>query len=184
MMCAQDESGKTALMDKACGSQYADSGNGLTPILRVGADVYVTDNDGWQAPHYAGAVGCFNYIQTEWGFESEIDAREDRVRKNSKLIKYGADVYVVDNNGCSVTKMADENNVSGIWDDGSARSGLNPDEVREENRLRSTLAGEARNLVSTTDALHINIKPDLCLYQLIDSLQIEQLALNGNSRLS
>lgn len=54
--------------------------------------------------------------------------------------------------------MADENSVSGIWDDGLARSGLNPDEVREEDRLRSHLSGEARNLVSITDALHIDIK--------------------------
>ena len=57
-----------------------------------------------------------------------------------------------------MSKLAGENNVSAIWDDGLARSGLIPDEVHGEDRLRSHLSGEARNLVSTTDALHIDIK--------------------------
>jgi hypothetical protein len=153
---AKDETGKTALMEKASRSQYADSGNGLATLLRAGANVSTTDRDGRQALHYA--VGLFRYEPIEYGFESEADAREDRVRKISELIKYGADIYAVDDEGCSVSKLADENNVSAIWDDGLARSGLIPDEVRGEDRSRSHVSGEARNLVSITDALHIDIK--------------------------
>ena len=167
---AQDDFGKTALMDKACGSQYADSGNGLATILRAGASVSVADQNGRQALHYA--VGCFLYVPTEWGFESEIDAKEDRVRKIFELIKYGADVYAVDNEGCSVTKLADENDVSGVWDDGLARSGLDPYEVREEDRMRPEHS-EARSQVCTSDALQINIK---AVPVMIDCLQIEDIS--------
>ena len=168
---AQNETGQTALMEKACGSQYADSGNGLATILRAGADVSVADGNGRQALHYA--VGCFQYVPTEWGFESELDAREDRVRKISELVRYGADVYALDNKGCSVTKMADENNVSGVWDDGLARSGLNPDQVRENDRLKSEASGDARSLVFDTDALRIDIK---AMPVMFDSLHIEEVA--------
>ena len=90
---AKDETGKTALMEKASRSQYADSGNGLATLLRAGANVSTTDKDGPQGLHYTVGLLCHESI--EYSFESEADAREHRVRKISEVIKYGADVYTV-----------------------------------------------------------------------------------------
>ena len=152
----QDEMGRTALMEKACRSHYADSGSGLATILRLGADVSVADKAGRQALHWA--VSQFKYTPIEWGFESEADARDDRVRKVAELIKFGANVYARDSEGCSVTRTADENGVSDIWDEGLKRCRLDPEEVRREDFRRSYMARADSDLVSATDALHINIK--------------------------